>query len=255
MQQVPDDNLFCLPVGEPFHDDFKPSTPVFGIARQVIGFSPVNKDMDAIRSPRSVLTNIGSGYLQTKSPISPRSDMEGLISGTRPWEKKGSQGVGLGIVAALSTVEDEIAKSETPKGLTTRAGLAVQCVNSSTFTQQQQSLSQSQPIPISRPQSLSSPRGKRDHHQTGHSPSDKPQECFAWYSHSLQPHKNKQEQLSAFHASLDVEMEVRESIFSAASSASSSSENSGLLPEIDFLSACYFCKQQLHQEKDIYMYR
>eukprot|EP00249_Psilotum_nudum_P015435 c25326_g1_i1 orf=43-840(-) len=249
LRLMPEDNLFCLPEVEPCHDDPKPSNLAFGIARQVIGFNPVSKDIDAIRSPRSVLTNVGSGCLQIRSP---RSNMEGLISCPRPWENKGSQVVGLGIVAALSTVEDETANSGTPKAWT---GFAVQCVNSSTFIQQQRSLSQSQPIPISRPQSLSSPRDNRCHHQIRHSPSGNHRESFAWRSHCSQSYSNKEEQAPAFNAFLDVAMEVRESIFSAASPASSSSEHLGILPETDFLSACYFCKQHLRQGKDIYMYR
>eukprot|EP00249_Psilotum_nudum_P014885 c25050_g1_i1 orf=2-760(-) len=238
MLLMPDENLLCSPAVEPSHEKPKLSAPVFGVARQVIGFNPVNKDNDAVGSPRSVLTNVGSGCSQARSP---RSGLEGLISTPRPWEKKGSDVVGLGIVVALSAVEDvpRIPAVESPKTLM----IPFQCTTSSTC-QQPSSLSRSQPIPIGQSQSPSTSRGTGEHRQVWCSPADVFEDSFAWSSKGLQSHGSKQEDFSLYSTSEDMDMEVRESIFTAASPASSCGENSGLLLGIDFLSSCYFCKRQ-----------
>eukprot|EP00249_Psilotum_nudum_P021590 c28165_g1_i1 orf=534-1493(+) len=249
MLLIPDENLPSSPAAE---EKPKVSTPAFGVARQVIGFNPVNKDIDAVGSPRSVLINVGSGCSQTRSPRSPRSGLEGLISTPRPWEKKGSDGVGLGIVGALSTAEDpELPKLDAPKTLI----IPFQCPTSSTC-QHPRSPSLSKPIPIGQTQSPSTSRGNGDR-QPWCSPVHVLEESLTGNSQGLRSHINKQEQLSVYSTSADMEMEVRQSIFSAASpaSASSCSDHSGLLLEIDFLNTCYFCKRQLYPGKDVYMYR
>eukprot|EP00249_Psilotum_nudum_P011766 c23368_g1_i1 orf=564-1325(+) len=113
LQIIPDGNIVSSTVPNPLQEKPEPSTPFSGPHRQVIGFNPISKENDAVVIPCSALSVVGCSNSQVKSPRSPRSGLEFLASGPRPWEKKGSDGVGLGIVAALSTCEENPGNSET----------------------------------------------------------------------------------------------------------------------------------------------
>eukprot|EP01018_Ginkgo_biloba_P022017 Gb_28258 [translate_table: standard] len=76
--------------------------------RLFVGFNPKgSSDSEGVRSPTSPLdiktfSGVGITFWQEKQVRSPRSGLEGLQCGSpRPWEKRDSEGIGLGIVAAL----------------------------------------------------------------------------------------------------------------------------------------------------------
>lgn len=87
---------------------FHPSLPKGGfIDEEELPSSPISPHR-AVSSPRSS----SSG----KSPSgSPRSGLGDLLAGSRPWERK-DEGVGLGIVAALSGSQEEVCSKEQEDG-------------------------------------------------------------------------------------------------------------------------------------------
>lgn len=226
---MPHDPLECIPAA------FEKPKPTFGAGpRQIIGFEVANKSIDSGGSPRSVLeakalSGIGRVASQEKSPRSPRSGLlESLISSPR-WEKKGSEGVGLGIVAAMLAEEQQDATGdraaiEVAKGSAALLASSKCCSNGS--------ITQSQPIAIP-----ATSRGSKENRLSN----VVQEEVSSWGAQSRS------------HG-LDLEGVVignRNSIFSTGSPASSCNE----IPAMDFLSACFFCHRPLAPGKDIYMYR
>eukprot|EP00249_Psilotum_nudum_P011768 c23368_g1_i3 orf=561-1517(+) len=248
LQIIPDADLVCSPITDHLHEKPKPLTPFVGPHRQVIGFNPISKDNDAVASPRSVLSNVGSSNLHVKSP---RSGLDVLYSTPRPWEKQGSDGVGLSIVAALSTCEENPGNDETSNDLMIHTGVAVQ---GTPLTNQQPSSShQTQRIPIALGPSRTSPPGHTQQHLDTRCRDEDMQDwftCMAEYSREL---TDKHKPTLVLGATVDTGLPG--SIFSAISPASSCNEISCLLPAIDFLSSCFFCMRHLEPGKDIYMYR
>ncbi|CAM6093298.1 unnamed protein product [Calypogeia fissa] len=81
--------------------------------RQVIGFHPkvfIEEELELPSAPISPHQVPVSQRSSSKSPSgSPRSGLGDLLAGSRPWERK-DEGVGLGIVAALSGSQEEVCK-------------------------------------------------------------------------------------------------------------------------------------------------
>lgn len=219
----------------------------------------MNKNLDAGGSPRSVLEpkalygieKVDSQEKQARSLRSPRSGLESLLSSPRcSWDKKGSEGIGLGIVAAIYAEETYSAKfwaNEAPKE---NADLSTQAVPLKCSTVCSPTLSK--PIPIFQNNVLPTCRGMQENRaiKVDHETLNDSSRC----------HQGRRNQPRSFRSDVDVdvddeESDIRESIFSTASPASSCNDNWGGLPAIDFLHSCYFCKRLLALGKDIYMYR
>lgn len=239
LQPMPGDPLNCI-------EKPKSPSPSSGAPRQIIGFNPVSNDRDVGGSPLSVLdpkalsSGIASKEKPARSPRSPRSGLEGLISSPRPWEKKSCEGIGLAIVAAMQG--EELGSIGIRKE---SMGRLCQNVSFKCFplaSAAAPSPTHSQPIPIASKENRHAKASREGEHDAAFFRNHR-----AW---RRSPAKN-----SCWDADSDEEMEVRESIFSTASPGSCCHDNSGHFLAMDFLNACFFCKRLLGPGKDIFMYR
>lgn len=224
-----------------------PPTPVPGAPRLVIGFNPVSQKVDCEGSPRSVmepkaLAGIAKVASQERSPRSPKSGLESLLSSPRPGNVQGSDKFAL---ATAVTKEGGTAKGacvevvEAPVVLFTEVFSFKCCAARFPAT--------SQPIPIAPTHLQSSSRGKT---QLGKAVQEDEHEASAQRREGL-----RNQTRGVFVGWDDEDVGKQESIFSTASPASSCNENVGDFSLSDFLNACFFCKRSLVPGEDIFMYR
>lgn len=277
---IPGDGLDDQPAGF-CHSSLvsdKYSGPAPCAPRQVvIGFDlgAENKPSDACESPRSVLDPNALSLPQEKQAAarSPRSYLRSLLTG-----KKGSQGVGLGIIVDIQTEEEENAKESffpaVPAAVCSQPIPIVQ-----NFLNHH-----SQPIPVvhnhlhQRSQPISIGRNHLHQHRVHEPNHDNEVSRYGIANPFLNPGQNK-EMVGACKASSpegmdyevtswqrrvlrshpiqdmedDEEINIRQSIFSAASPPSNCCSID--MPSMGFLNACFFCGCSLLQGKDIFMYR
>ncbi|KAH9289029.1 hypothetical protein KI387_033146 [Taxus chinensis] len=276
------------------------SSRFFNTPRIFIGFtSPKGaSDLEGVRSPTSPLdiktfSGVGISYWYEKQVRSPRSGLEGLqCVSPRPWEKRDSEGIGLGIVAALHSSSSN---SEVNNGGTT--------LNSSRgllLGSQLKIVAGSNQNLFTAHNLLASPKGQikspHTHLNSVHahlklsytlSNSSNPPSGFplkqtepipigsiakpssqTGMEHSesytcVTSHGPKSSTKRIYnHCSLEsetVHSPVRklQDMWDVGSPPSSPPicANVPGLPPADFLSACYLCKRHLSHGKDIYMYR
>ncbi|GLJ33724.1 hypothetical protein SUGI_0677920 [Cryptomeria japonica] len=280
------------------HSEDKPK--FFNTPRVLIGFSSQKGalDSEAVRSPTSPLdiktfSGVGISYWFEKQVRSPRSGLEGLqCVSPRPWEKRDSEGVGLGIVAALhnSSSNNEVNNGGPGPALTNSRGLLL-------GSQLKIVIGSNQNVAHKQ---LASPKAQiispRPHLNSVHAPlklsntqsnSSNPLSSFPLkqtdpipiVSHGKPSSQTGMEHSESYtcvtshgpksstkriynHCSLESETvhsptRKRQDLWDVGSPPSSppTCANAPEFPQADFLSACYLCKRHLSTGKDIYMYR
>lgn len=265
----------------------------FNTPRLFIGFSNPKGGLDseAVRSPTSPLdiktfSGVGISYWYEKQVV--RSPREGLqCVSPRPWEKRDSEGIGLGIVAALhnSGSNNEVNNGGPGPALTNSRGLLLGSQLKIVIGSNQNLLASPKAHQILSPRphlnsiharlkssnntqsNSSNPLPNFPPKQTEPIPIESPgKPPLMEHSESytcVTSHGPKSSTKRIYnHCSLESETvhsptRKREALWDVGSPPSSPPKcnNAPGFLQDDFLSACYLCKRHLSPGKDIYMYR
>eukprot|EP00252_Welwitschia_mirabilis_P017233 TRINITY_DN3820_c0_g2_i1.p1 TRINITY_DN3820_c0_g2~~TRINITY_DN3820_c0_g2_i1.p1 ORF type:complete len:346 (+),score=56.86 TRINITY_DN3820_c0_g2_i1:1332-2369(+) len=253
----------------------------FNTPKIFIAFSTnTPSDLEGAKSPTSPLdiktfAGVGSSYWHEKQLRSPKAALDSMQCGSpRPWQKKDSEGIGLGIVAALHCNNETNATAD---GAVHGSKLKVLVgSNQAIFSPQNQIVSPRSPanlkLPYALPTSLTNARPcspikstqpiRNDSFSHGFAePSDSDgMEHSESYTCVIKHGPNSSTKhiytsggdRETVHFSIQTKHEYE--AWDSNPSASKSSRNFFHYPTADFLSACYLCKRHLHPGKDIYMY-